>query len=85
MMMRKWCEEGKKKPWGYEGGLFRARLLQAWLDWHLIATFSIFRVGGFSYQAPLPHFFDFSRGQGQFKECSIVRRADVESEGLLEG
>lgn len=37
---------------------------------------------------PPPHFFDFFSlsvfcGQGQFKDCSIVRWAEVESKGYL--
>lgn len=54
-MMRKWC--GKKKPWGCEGKIFRARLTGGWLDWHLIATFSIFRMGGFLYEPLISTFF----------------------------
>lgn len=61
----------KKQPWGYEGGIFRARLPEGWLDWHLIATFSIFRARGASIFPP------FLCGQGQIKECSIVKYAEV--------
>lgn len=49
----------EKKPRGYEGGICRARLPEGWLDWRLIATFSIFSVEAFLTRLPPTHFPTF--------------------------
>lgn len=83
---RWWGGDKKKALWGgCQGGNCRARLPEGWLDWHLIATFFIFSVGGFSYKAFHPHFppqFFFLCGQGQIGGCSIVHHIQVSCGGL---